>query len=244
MMYGVLQTRKVVYAPEKRRKLYIKEKKNRLGAVAVVLGMLLLVLTVGIQEKEIRNSALKAMVFIEDNGYGGNGSVYKIKEDELVIVTTYHLLQNGEDVTVRFPDNRAVEGKVFGVNKKHDVGFVTVRTEDIPYETLENVRTVQTKYMTYDSLEQGDYMEYCFLSYDGVFVCQETYEGSIGHMNWYVPDFDDHLIYNYCKVRPGMSGCAAVAADGSYLGMVIGGYDNESAALSVHVIDKVYQELE
>lgn len=225
-------------------RLYIKGKKTRWGAVTAVLCMLLLVLIVGIQEKERKDSALKAMVFIEDNGYGGNGSVYKINKEELVIVTTYHLLQNGEDVTVRFPDNRAVEGKVLGVNKKHDVGFVTVGIEDIPNETVETVSAIQTKQSIYDSLEQGDYMEYCFLSYDGVLVNQEIYQGSIGHMNWYVPDFDDHLIYNYCEVRPGMSGCAAVAADGSYLGMVIGGYDNESAALSIRVIDKVYQELE
>lgn len=224
--------------------MFIKEMRVRIGATVLTLCMLLFVLTVGIQEKERKDSALKAMVFIEDNGYGGNGSVYKIDEDVLVIVTTYHLLQNGGDVTVRFPDNRAVEGKVLGVNEKHDVGFVTVQVEDVPYETLENVSAIQTKQSMYESLEQGDYMEYCFLSYDGVFVCQEIYQGSIGHMNWYVPDFDDHLIYNYCEVRPGMSGCAAVAADGSYLGMVIGGYDNESAALSIKVIDKVYQEIE
>ena len=220
-----------------------KERKKRLGAVALVLCMLLFVLIAGICENERKDSAIKAMVFIEDNGYGGNGSVYMIKKEELIIVTTYHLLQNGEDVTVRFSDNRAAQGKVLGVNEKHDVGFVIVQTEDIPSETLENVAAVQTKQEMYDSLMPGDYMEYCFLSYDGVFVNREIYKGSIGHMNWYVPDFDDYLIYNYCKVRPGMSGCAAVAADGSYLGMVIGGYDNESVALSVHVIDKVYQEL-
>ena len=224
--------------------LFIKEKKFRLGTVAAVLFMLFFVLLVGNQENERKESALKAMVFIEDNGYGGNGSVYKINEEGLVIVTTYHLLQNGEDVTVRFPDNRAVEGKVLGVNQKHDVGFVTVRIEDIPADTRENVAVVQTKQSMYDSLEQGDYVEYCFLSYDGVFVNREINKGSIGHMNWYVPDFDDYLIYNYCDVRPGMSGCAAVAEDGSYLGMLIGGYENESAALSINVIDKVYQELD
>lgn len=224
--------------------LFIKEKISRIGAMVTVLCMLLFVLTVGIQENERKESALKAMVFIEDNGYGGNGSVYKINEEELVIVTTYHLLQNGEDVTVRFPDNRAVEGNVLGVNEKHDVGFVTVRIEDIPTDTMENVAVIRTRQSMYDSLEQGDYVEYCFLSYDGVFVNQEINKGSIGHMNWYVPDFDDYLIYNYCDVRPGMSGCAAVAEDGSYLGMLIGGYDNESTALSIKVIDKVYQELD
>ena len=232
-----------VFVRKEEFSLLIKEKRFRRATVAIVFFMQLFVLVVGIKENERKDSALKAMVFIEDNGYGGNGSVYKIDEEELVIVTTYHLLQNGEDVTVRFPDNRAVEGKVLGVNEEHDVGFVTVQIEDILADTMQNVSAVQTKQSTYNSLEQGDDMQYCFLSYDGVFVNQEINKGSIGHMNWHVPDFDDYLIYNYCDVRPGMSGCAAVAEDGSYLGMVIGGYDNESAALSIHVIDKVYQEL-
>lgn len=225
-------------------KVDFKEKKLCVVQTAFLLCLLLFTLSVGIQEKERKESAARAMVFILDNGFGGNGSVYKIKPDELVIVTTYHLLQNGNAVTVIFPDNISTEGTVTGINIEHDVGFVSVNTENIPYETLEKIAGIRTKDSVYDSLKQGDIMAYCFLSYDGKFVCMENFHGTIGDMNFYVEDFNDYLIYNYCKIKPGMSGCAVVAEDGSYLGMAIGGYDNESAALSIRVIDKVYEELE
>ena len=189
------------------------------------------------------NSVIKAMVYMESSEAGGNGSIYEITEDEVIIVTTYHLLHDSETIGVRFYDNMYAEASVIGVNEKHDVGFVKIPLNEIPGDTVKRIKAIQRNDSMYDSLSQGSPMAYHFLSYDGIFVCQETREGSIGAMNWYVEDFDDELIYNYCKIQPGMSGCAAVAEDGSYIGMVIGGYENESAALSIRVIDKVYQEL-
>ena len=40
-----------------------------------------------------------------------------------------------------------------------------------------------------------------------------------------------------------MSGCAAVAEDGSYIGMMIGGVDNESGALSAKTIADIYASM-
>lgn len=250
----------------------MKEKKKIGGVVAIILltGIFLLFIVLFLlQEKDdgednsqssamestiqndstqeeivLKDSAIKAMVYMDNNGAGGNGSIYEITEEEVIIVTTYHLLQDGKTIGVRFYDNMYAEGSMIGVNKEHDVGFVSVALEEIPSETVKRIGAIQRNDSLYDSLKQGDFVVYPFLSYDGVFVCQESYEGSIGAMNWYVEEFGDELIYNYCQVQPGMSGCAAVAEDGSYIGMVIGGYENESAALSIRVIDKVYQELE
>ncbi len=216
------------------------------GIVACIIGWLL---WESLQENIAKNTEqhgdiTRAMVYMENNGAGGNGSIYQITEEEIVIVTTYHLLQNGELIPVRFWDNFYAEGRILGFNEKHDVGFVTVPVEEVSEETLQHIECIWKNDRQYDSLEQGDFMAYYFLSYDGAFVCSEMHEGSIGDMNYYVEEFDDTLIYNYCEINPGMSGCAAVAEDGSYLGMAIGGYDNESAALSIHVIDEVYERLE
>lgn len=200
-------------------------------------------ISINTEENIDPDSVIRAMVYMENNGAGGNGSIYEITEDEVIIVTTYHLLQNGETISIRFHDNMYAEGSVIGVNEEHDVGFVSVVLEEIPSDTVKRIGAIQRNDSLYDSLKQGDFVAYHFLSYDGIFVCQETHEGTIGAMNWYVEDFDDELIYNYSEVQPGMSGCAAVAEDGSYIGMVIGGYKNESAVLSIRVIDKVYQEL-
>ena len=117
-------------------------KRKRVYSAVIVLLTLLLVLAVGIQQNTKYNSATKAMVYITNEGYGGNGSIYDVKSDSLVIVTTYHLLQDSEEVMLYFPAQDIVPGKVLGVNVKHDVGFIEVRTEDIGFETLEDLSCV------------------------------------------------------------------------------------------------------
>ena len=218
-------------------------KRKRVYSAVIVLLTLLLVLAVGIQQNTIYNSATKAMVYITNEGYGGNGSIYDVKEDSLVIVTTYHLLQDSEEVMVYFPAQDIVPGKVLGVNVKHDVGFIEVRTEDIGFETLEDLSCVYYEETAVNELEIDDTMEYRFLEWNGGNVSSVKHKGKIGHTNWYIDDFDDYFIYNYCEVAPGMSGCAAVAEDGSYIGMMIGGVDNESGALSAKTIADIYASM-
>ena len=218
-------------------------KRKQVYSVLVVLLALLWVLAVGIQQNTKYNSATKAMVYITNEGYGGNGSIYDVKENRVVIVTTYHLLQDSEEVMVYFPSQEIVPAKVLGVNEKHDVGFIEVRTEDIGFDTLEDLSCVYYEEKAVDELEIDDVMEYCFLEWNDGNVSSVKHKGKIGHTNWYIDDFDDYFIYNYCEVAPGMSGCAAVAEDGSYIGMMIGGVDNESGALSAKTIADIYESM-
>lgn len=218
-------------------------KRKQVYSVLVVILVSLWVLAVGIQQNTKYNSATKAMVYITNEGYGGNGSIYDVKEDSFVIVTTYHLLQDSKEVMVYFPNQEIIPAKVLGVNEKHDVGFIEVRTEDIGFDTLEDVSCVYYDEKAVDELKIDDAMEYRFLEWNDGNVSSVKHKGKIGHTNWYIDDFDDYFIYNYCEVAPGMSGCAAVSEDGSYIGMMIGGVDNESGALSAKTITELYESM-
>lgn len=218
-------------------------KRKQVYSAAIVLLALLWVLAFGFQQNAKYNSATKAMVYITNEGYGGNGSVYKITDTELVLVTTYHLLQDSEEVMVYFPYPAIVKGTVIGVNKQHDVGFVEISTENITDEMLKDISTVYYDDKAVEELEIDDAMEYRFLEWNGGNVSAVKHKGRIGHTNWYIDDFDDYFIYNYCEVEPGMSGCAAVTEDGSYIGMMIGGVDNESGALSAKTIADIYADV-
>ena len=208
--------------------------------ILIVLLAFLWVLAVGIQQNTKYTSASKAMVYIINEGYGGNGSIYKISDTEIVVITTYHLLQDSEEVMVYFPGQDIVSARVLGVNEKHDVGFIEVRTEDVGLDTIDKLATVHYEEKAVDTLKIDDAMEYRFLEWNGGNVSAVTHKGKIGHTNWYIEDFDDYFIYNYCDVELGMSGCAAVTEDGSYIGMMIGGVDNESGALSARTIAEIY----
>lgn len=219
-------------------------KRKQICSAIFVLLAFLYVLVVGMQQLMKYESASKAMVYITNEGYGGNGSIYDVKEDELVIVTTYHLLQDSAEVMVYFPYPAIVMGTVIGVNKQHDVGFVKVSTEDIAEEMLKEISAVHYNEKKMDELEIDDAMEYRFLEWNGGNVSAVKHKGRIGHTNWYIEDFNDHFIYNYCDVQSGMSGCATVAEDGSYIGMMIGGVDNESGALSAKTIADIYANID
>jgi len=215
-------------------------KRKQIFSIVIVLLTLLLLLSVGIQHQKKYESASRAMVYITNEGYGGNGSIYQLTVNELIIVTTYHLLQDSEEVMVYFPYPAIVKGTVIGVNKQHDVGFVKVSTEDITEEMIKELSAVYYNENLIDELKIDDAMEYRFLEWNGGNVSAVTHKGKIGHTNWYIEDFDDYFIYNYCDVELGMSGCAAVTEDGSYIGMMIGGVDNESGALSARTIAEIY----
>jgi len=218
-------------------------KRKQIYSVLFVLLALVWILSVVKQQQKKFESASKAMVYITNEGYGGNGSVYRITDTELVIVTTHHLLQDSEEVMIYFPYPAIVKGSVVGVNKQHDVGFVEISTEDITDEMLRDISTVYYDEKAVDALKIDDAMEYRFLEWNDGNVSSVKHKGKIGHTNWYIDDFDDYFIYNYCEVAPGMSGCAAVAEDGSYIGMMIGGVDNESGALSARTIAGLYESM-
>lgn len=216
-----------------------------IGCIALtVIVICCYIIAVRKSKQEKYDSATKAMVYITNLDQGGNGSIYKIEDDRLVIVTTYHLVQDSDTVMIYLPDQSIFQGEVLLVNKEHDVGFVTVDMEQVSEETLEQIDYVRFDEKTFDKLQTGDYMEYRYLEWNGGHVSSTTSEGSIGHMNWYIEDFDDYFVYNYCDVEAGMSGCAAVAEDGSYIGMMIGGAINESGALSVKTIEEIYAGIE
>jgi len=218
-------------------------KKKQLYSITIVLFILGLIISVGIQQQRKYESASKAMVYITNEGYGGNGSIYKYRNSSMIIVTTYHLLLNSENVTVYFHDKALADGIVIGVNEKHDVGFVEVELADIDNKTLKTTDSIYYDEKAVDELQIDDIMEYRFLEWNDGDVSSVKHEGKIGHTNWYIDDFDDYFIYNYCEVAPGMSGCAAVAEDGSYIGMMIGGVDNESGALSAKTIADIYESM-
>ena len=218
--------------------------KRRICAAGIVLIACVCIIMTGIQKRERYDSASKAMVYLINGNQGGNGSIFRITEEELVIVTTYHLVKESEIIEVCFPNQLTVVGNVILVNQEHDVGFIAVDLSQISMETRNEISCIFYDDKTYKSLKAEDSMEYRYLEWnDGLFLAI-TRPGSIGHMNWYVPELADYLIYNYCDVEPGMSGCAAVAEDGSYIGMMIGGSQNESGALSIQVIEKIYADIE
>ena len=186
-----------------------------------------------------QNKIFPCMVMIYDGSYHGNGCVYKKNKDEIILLTTGHLLEQGENVTVSFQGGEQTEGSVIFLSEEHDLGFVSVKTEQLSSDTRKKIKEITCHVSDYDKLQQNDFMQYGLLNED---LIPYVREGKIGNPCWYVEDFEDTMLYIYCEAVPGMSGCGAYDINGNYIGMLIGGYDNESACLPITVIKEAWEE--
>ena len=56
----------------------------------------------------------------------GSGVIWDVAEEGIVIVTSRHLLEEGELLRVVLPDGRETSGKTEGICQVKDIGFVVV----------------------------------------------------------------------------------------------------------------------
>ena len=220
-------------------------KKNIKKSLILVFNLTVILFLVPFLIYAINNSDLKTeniystAVYVEAGGYHGNGSIIKKGKDEIVIVTTKHLLDNGNHVDVTFWGAETKEGNIVYVSEDHDIGFIKVPTDSLSDKTYQNISSIKYRKSVYKTLKQDNIMQYIWLNKEG--TC-DIKKGRIGNPSWYVEEFNDDMLYNYCNANAGMSGCGAFTENNYYIGMLIGGYDNESACLPLPTILKIYKD--
>lgn len=74
----------------------------------------------------------------------GSGIIIAKTDDELLIVTNYHVIEGGKTITVTFNDESNIEAYVKGTNSNIDIAVISVPLENISKETMSaiNVATL------------------------------------------------------------------------------------------------------
>ncbi len=70
----------------------------------------------------------------------GTGVILGENEDELLIVSNNHVVEDASDLTVTFIDENSVEAVVKGTDVENDLAVVAVKLEDIDTDTLGAIR--------------------------------------------------------------------------------------------------------
>jgi len=83
----------------------------------------------------------------------GSGFILKITEEDVIIGTCQHVVKSNEKVQVYFFDGTTVTGEVAGTVYDYDLGFVSVKLEDVPKELLDKLYTVHIDKGYWDKLE-------------------------------------------------------------------------------------------
>ena len=79
------------------------------------------------------------------NGYSyavsgaGSGIIIAQTDDEIIIVTNYHVVEDTDDLTVEFVDGETYTAYVKGTAKDYDIAVISVQIEDISASTLSSI---------------------------------------------------------------------------------------------------------
>ena len=69
----------------------------------------------------------------------GSGIIVGQNDDELLIVTNNHVVENSADLSVVFIDNESVPAAVKGTDVENDLAVIAVALDDIPADTMSQI---------------------------------------------------------------------------------------------------------
>lgn len=202
--------------------------------------------------RQAYENVLCSCVRIQVGEHYGSGSIYRMLENEIMIVTNRHLLQYwNNDCFVTFFNGAVMEGTLMGVSDEADLGFISIKASAFTYQELlafKNVRVPVNVLLDSDhkekteSISGGDKIFFVDIASDWRNpVC---IEGEVIAPMMFLEDFQMEMLYGKGEAVPGMSGSGVFDRYGNYLGMITGGtLQGEIAAVPVELIEREWKKI-
>ena len=149
----------------------------------------------------------------------GSGIVISQNDEELLILTNYHVVEDANDLYVKFIDDLEVMAYTKGTAPEEDLAVVSVFLEDIPDSTLEEIAIAALG--NSDALDVG---EPAIAIGNSLGYGQSVTTGVISALNCdiFADDEDitlDSLIQTDAAINPGNSGGALLNVKGEVIGI-------------------------
>lgn len=154
-----------------------------------------------------------------DEQANGSGIVVAQSDEELLIVTNYHVVEDNNSLYVQFIDDAEAIAYVKGTSPENDLAIVSVFLEDLSDDTLESIAIAALG--DSDSLQVG---EPAIAIGDSLGYGQSVTTGVISALNRNVfaddPDtIPGYLIQTDAAINPGNSGGALLNVKGEVVGI-------------------------
>lgn len=144
----------------------------------------------------------------------GSGIIIAQNEEELLIVTNNHVVEDSDSLTVSFIDEESVEAHVKGTDSTRDLAVIAVAIDDIEASTLEEIAVAQMG--DSDKLQVG---EPAIAIGNALGYGQSVTVGIVSAVNRRLDGFDSNLIQTDAAINPGNSGGALMNANGEVIGI-------------------------
>ena len=146
----------------------------------------------------------------------GSGIIIGENEDELLIVTNYHVIEDCEELSVQFIDNFEVLAYVKGTDVENDLAVISVFLEDLTEDTKKAIAVATLG--NSDALRVG---EPAIAIGNALGYGQSVTTGVISALNREVSigDTTSYFIQTDAAINPGNSGGALINVKGEVIGI-------------------------
>ena len=173
-----------------------------------------------------RRSVVK--VVVKDSA--ASGIVWKIGDEDIVIVSNRHLLMKDVAAKVTFYNGECADAEIIGYSQQYDIGFLRVSGENATAKILRDIyEAVPAEYEMSESDSLAD---------RPVLQIGADLNGDKSHFSTgsvlgfgYEPVFNTTVLKTKCYAKAGMSGGGVFDTSGRFLGMLSGGEVAEDSAI-------------
>lgn len=154
-----------------------------------------------------------------DEEANGSGIIIAQNDEELLILTNYHVVEDANDLYVQFIDDAEVVAYAKGIAPNEDLAVVSVLLEDVPDATLDTIAIAALG--DSDALEVG---EPSIAIGNSLGYGQSVTTGVISALNCNIFEDDEEinlssLIQTDAAINPGNSGGALLNVNGEVVGI-------------------------
>ena len=156
------------------------------------------------------------MIYVEDSH--GSGVVVSDCGDGIIVATVSHLVQGHDQAIITMPGGETIFGNVISFDSMKDTALIKIEKQYLDENFINNVSVSLLSDSTIDMVNVGDFV---YLTGSAVGVSTNATEGIIKSKDYFIPEFDENLLYIYGDAMPGMSGGGVFTKDGLLIGLLL-----------------------
>ena len=179
------------------------------------------------KEKKITEETIETLreptVMITVGEMRASGVVVKNTDDKIIIISVAHLLEGYDQGIVTFLSGKVGFADVVYCDAASDVAIMQINKKDFTEDFAASLKSAVIDLDKYEALKDGDEVT---LIGSSTAVAGNVFKGTFKAKDYYVPEFDQYLLYLYCDALSGMSGAGCFDASGNLLGLVTAASDS------------------
>ena len=94
---------------------------------------------VSVNNRYVERMSFFGQEFSQEAGGSGSGIIVGKNDEELLLVTNYHVVESAEELTVQFADGAQLEAQTKGFDADKDLAVIAVRLSDISSDTMNQI---------------------------------------------------------------------------------------------------------